>query len=161
MSLLVSDGTDGTRALAESLLFESGGPVIAFPATETPAHIQSVVVAWDGGRAAARAVRDALPILGSAKRVGVLSVIDDKPVPAEGVAEVQRFLAFHGIESEHLERRRGDVPIGKFLEDTALSRDAGLMVMGAYGHTRLRELVLGGATRAVLEGVRLPTLLSH
>ena len=161
ISLVVSDGSDGTRAIAEALLFESGGPLIVFPTTETPTHVQSVLIAWDGGRAAARALRDALPILRQAKRVGLLTVVDDKTVPTQSVTDVQRFLAFHGIDTQLLERRRGIVAVGKFIEDTALSQDAGLVVMGAYGHTRLRELVLGGATRSMLEGVKLPTLLSH
>jgi nucleotide-binding universal stress UspA family protein len=120
-----------------------------------------VVVAWDGGRAAARAVRDALPVLRRARQVVVVTLKEDKPVDPRSLEALVDFLAGHGIDVAHHDISGKERPVGEVLQEDALTRDAGLLVMGAYGHHRLREFVLGGATRAVLAGLRLPTLMSH
>lgn len=149
------------REVAEAVIFGAGGPAILFPEDEAPAHLRAVVVAWDGGRAAARAVRDALPLLVHAKDVCVATFVDDKPHAASGLAELRRLLGNHGVQTRDVEGVRGAATIGDALQDLALAQDAGLLVMGAYGHTRVQEFVLGGATRTVLRHVRLPVLMSH
>jgi nucleotide-binding universal stress UspA family protein len=161
MALLVGDGTAGAVELAKAVLFGSGGPAILFPVNDVAAHLQTVVIAWDGGRAAARALRDAMPILAAARVVRLLTVSDDKPVHHQSTASVERYLTGHGITASRLDLRRGAAPIGRFLQETALGEGAGLMVMGAYGHARWSEMVLGGATRSALDAVRVPTLMSH
>lgn len=154
-------GSDAHRVVAEALLFGSGGPVVLFPATEAPTHLESVAVAWDGSASAARAVRDALPILRLAKKVTVVTVRADKPVSDARVGALIHFLSDHGIEAAHADQDPGGMAIGAALQSRAVAEDAGLLVMGAYGHNRLREFVLGGATRTALSDLRLPVLMSH
>jgi nucleotide-binding universal stress UspA family protein len=162
MTLMPIDGEAGEqKAVAEAILFQSGGPVVLFGTHDAPVHLEVVVSAWDGHRAAARALRDALPLLEKANRVILLTVTDDKPIAEASVAAARHFLAQHGIEAVHEQIARGDREIGDALQEAALTRDAGLLVMGGYGHNRLREFVLGGATQRVLSDVRLPILMSH
>ena len=149
------------REIAEATIFGSGGPVVLLPGRDVPAHLNSVVIAWDGSRAAARSVRDALPILRLASGVTVATVEDDKVIGPAGVAELRSFLSFHGIEAQHAATTRGNKPIGIALQAFAMEQDAGLLVMGAYGHSWLQELVLGGATTEVIANPRLPVLVSH
>jgi nucleotide-binding universal stress UspA family protein len=161
-SLLVpATGSDEQLAVAEAVLFGSGGPTWVFPDAETTSHLASAAIAWDGGRAAARAVRDALPVLSIVKHVTVLCATDDKTIPPASIGALQDFLRHHGITAETRLFTRADRSIGEALQQSALDRGAGLLVMGAYGHSRFREFVLGGATRTVLAGRRLPVLISH
>jgi nucleotide-binding universal stress UspA family protein len=158
---VIDSNCGGHLEVAEGLLFGSGGPVVLFPGTEVAAHLQTVVVAWDGGRAGARAVRDALPILRLARQVAVLTVAEDKPISPESLAALVAFLNGHGMAVAHHDIQLAGRTIGDALQDDALAHDAGLLVMGAYGHNRFREFVLGGATRTVLARQRLPVLMSH
>lgn len=162
-ALMVLDPqSPGQGEMAEGVIFGSGGPAILFPPQDVPAHLLTVVVAWDASRAAARAIRDAVPVLRLAKHVRIATFEAEKPAAATGVAEVQRFLGQHGIEARHVAGTLGDGgTIGDAIQELALEHEAGLLVMGAYGHNRMREFVLGGATRTVLQGVRLPVLMSH
>jgi nucleotide-binding universal stress UspA family protein len=158
---IVDSQCDSHLEVAEALLFGSGGPVIFFPGTEAPAHLQTVVIAWDGGRAAARAVRDALPIMRLARQVAIVTVSDDKSIEASSISALVTYLNDHGIAVAHHDVQRAGRTIGEAIQADAEDHDAGLLVMGAYGHNRMREFVLGGATRTVLTGLRLPTLMSH
>lgn len=161
-TLMVVDPSVAAHAdLAEAILFGSGGPIVVVPGHEVPSHLQTVALAWDGSRAAARALRDALPVLMMAKSVAIISVVDDKPVDAAGVAGVRALLEFHGVSSSEVTLTRAGLPIGDVIQSTALEADAGLLVMGAFGHSRFREFVLGGATRSALAAPRLPILMSH
>ena len=161
MSLLAMDSSSQSHLdAAEALLFGSGGPLALFPAGAAT-HIETVVVAWDGGRSAARTVRDAMPILRLAKKVVLLTVGDDKHVPPASVAALRTFLSGHDVASHHHDVTREGYSIGETLQSHALAHDGGLLVMGAYGHSRMREFVLGGATRSVLAGLRLPIFMSH
>ena len=148
-------------AIAEAVLFGSGGPLWVFPAVEASAHLRSVAIAWDGARASARAVHDALPVLAGADEVTILTVTDDKPMDGPSVENLRDYLGDHGIGSVAVGLQRGDWPVGEALQDAALECGAGLLVMGGYGHSRLREFALGGATRSVLARPRLPILMSH
>ena len=155
------------REVAESIIFGSGGPVLVVATREAAVPLvdeivtPSVFVAWDGSRSAARALRDAMPVLTLASMVSIVTVDDDKPIDAASISGVREFLARRGIETRHVARIKGSAPIGDVLQAVALADDADLLVMGAYGHSRLREFVLGGATRTVLGNTRLPILLSH
>jgi nucleotide-binding universal stress UspA family protein len=161
MLSVVDAHSSGQREAAVALLFGSGGPVILFPGTEVATHLQTVAVAWDGGRAAARAVRDALPVLRLARQVTILTATEDKPIAAESIAALVAFLNGHEIAVAHHDLSCNGRGIGDTLQDEALARDAGLLIMGAYGHNRFREFVLGGATRTSLVNLRIPTLMSH
>jgi nucleotide-binding universal stress UspA family protein len=148
----------------EALIFDSGRPVLLLPEepkrplSGTP---QRIAVAWDHSRPAARALGDALPLLRRAKRVEVVTITDEKPLPARRAAWLIEHLARHEVEAVFEERPSGGKPIGEALETYALEHDIDLLVMGAYGHSRTREFVLGGATRSVLHRPAVWTLLSH
>lgn len=159
--LVPSEGSGQDVDVAEAILFGSGGPVWIFPAGEATGHLQSVAIAWDGGRAAARALRDALPVLRQTGHVTILCATDDKPIDDALLSDIQRLLEEHGLENSIRPFSRGAEPIGSALQEAAVEAGAGLLIMGAYGHNRLREFVLGGATRSVLTARKLPILMSH
>lgn len=161
-ALLVSDLQDTDRFdLAEAVLFGSGGPVIFIPTHVADIPLDQAAIAWDGSRTAARAVRDALPILRRAGKVCICTFEDDKPGAAQRLPELQRYLEGHGIESRHAAGSIGATTIGDAMQDVAQKQGAGLLVLGAYGHSRFQEMVLGGATRTVLQRLRMPVLMSH
>jgi nucleotide-binding universal stress UspA family protein len=145
--------------LARDLVFDSAAPVLAFPDVAKPDAPRRVLVAWNGSREAARAVRDAMPLLKSAETVEVL-VIDPPDGRPIGV-DLGRFLGRHGIKVDIRERLSGGAAIGTLLLEEARTSGAELLVMGAYGHSRLREWVLGGATEETLDDPTIPVLLSH
>jgi nucleotide-binding universal stress UspA family protein len=161
-TLLVHDPVGaGHIDMAEAVLFGSGGPVLLCPPLDGVGHLRSVAVAWDGSRAAARAVRDALPVLRLAGSATILTMGEDKAIDAAGVAGLLDLLAYHDIATRHVQGTQGDQPIGEALQAAALANDAGLLVMGAFGHNRFRQFVLGGATQSALREPRLPILMSH
>jgi nucleotide-binding universal stress UspA family protein len=127
-----------------------------------PFALGTVAVAWDFSRAAARAVSDGLPLLEQAKKVRVVTILNEKNLDNKHSAEeLSKNLSRHGIDVV-LDRvdARGR-PIGEVLEAYVASHDVDLLVMGAYGHSRLREFVLGGATKSLLSKPPLPILFSH
>jgi nucleotide-binding universal stress UspA family protein len=122
------------------------------------------MIAWDSGREAARAVNDALPVLEQATAVTVLSVNPRPGIDLHGEepgADIALHLSRHGVKVEVQQTQVEEINVG----DTVLSRlaDLGcdLLVMGAYGHSRLREVVLGGVTRTLFESMTVPVLMSH
>lgn len=162
LALLVVDSESAERPqLPEAVLFGSGGGSIFIPTHAGDILLDSVAIAWDGSRAAARAVRDAMPMLKLAGKVCILTFEDEKPGAARGLAELQRFLGRRGIESQHLTGSVGATTIGDAIQDRALQQQAGIVVMGGYGHSRFQEIVLGGATRTVLQRLRMPVLMSR
>ncbi|ODN69689.1 universal stress protein [Methylobrevis pamukkalensis] len=150
------------REVAEGLIFEAGRPVLFLPSVAAVGALGCVAVAWDGSRAAARALADARPFLEQADEVVVVTVADDKPgATVETGSALVRHLAAAGVAARLDVAAAGEMPIGELLQVRALALGAGLLVMGGYGHSRLREFVLGGATRGVVDDMRLPVLLSH
>ena len=123
-----------------------------------------MLIAWDGGREAARAVADALPILARAKQVIVMSINQDPEHPvadAHAQSRLAGYLRRHNVDPEfkHYVGSQSDIVESLLSRATDLGTD--LIVMGGYGHTRLREMVLGGATRSMLEMMTVPVLMSH
>lgn len=153
------------RDLAETILFDAGRPLVVYPeAADITAGdgFTTVAVAWDGSRAAARALADALPILIAAGEVRIFTALGDKPQAVKGgAADLLRHLRTHGIEAIVDERLDHDRSIGCRFADYVADVKPDLLVMGAYGHARLREFVLGGATEAILRDPPCPVLLSH
>lgn len=151
--------------MVEQLVFESGRPVLIFP--EKPVRrlatsFRNVAVAWDGSRPATRAVADAMPFLRRATSVRVFTATDDKPLSAGQGQQFIEHLASLGIEAIHEDVKKTDRhSIGSFMESYVASRDIDLLVMGAYGHSRLREFILGGATQSILANPPCWVLLSH
>jgi nucleotide-binding universal stress UspA family protein len=161
----INPAEEGQRSIVEALIFESGRPVLLLPEgamRQLPSSFDTVAVAWDHSRPAARAVADALPLLRTAKRVLVVTVADEKRLhrPDSGV-ELCKHLARHGVEVTFDRVQAKGRAIGDVLEAYASGHNVHLMVMGGFGHSRLREFVLGGATRSVLARPFTWTLVSH
>jgi nucleotide-binding universal stress UspA family protein len=161
----LSDEADFQHFVAEAVIFGSGRPVIVFPAklkTGASGAFDVIGVAWDFSRPAARAVADSLSLLQRAKTVRVITVAEDKPIEARHSApELAKHLALHGIEAVLDTEHAAGRSIGQVLADYAAARQLDLLVMGAYGHSRMREFILGGATKSILNAPPTPVLLSH
>lgn len=164
------DPPPGGTHTVEEVAFTAGRPVLAIPYIGAPEQNgevrfgRRIMVAWDAGREATRAVNDALPFLERAEAVSVICVNPRRGYSGHGDepgADIALHLSRHDVkvQVEHMEVR--DIEVG----DTILSRlaDEGsdMLVMGCYGHSRLREMVLGGVTRSVLQHMTVPALLSH
>jgi len=151
------------QVLVERALFESGRPVVVVPYIHKgEAKVDRVILSWDGSRAAARAAADAMPFLTRAKKVEVVTIAGEAPKSEEiEDADIAQHLARHdvNVEVNRLVSREGDV--ANTLLSHAADSAADFIVMGAYGHSRFREFVLGGATRGMLASMTVPVLLSH
>jgi nucleotide-binding universal stress UspA family protein len=159
-------GQAGAAAILEGTLFDSGRPVLAIPyAGRFETLGRRVLVGWNASREAARAVNDALPLIARADSTTVLSVNPRGGGPdGEGDqpgAEIALHLARHGVKVEVARTVAPEVGEGDVLLNRAADMGADLLVVGAYGHSRMRELVLGGVTRTLLRHMTLPVLLSH
>ncbi len=153
---------DTARMVAEGIVFGSGRPALLMPAAETTHGFDRVAIAWDGSRVAARAVADAAPFLERAVETIVLTVTDEKPLAGADVgARLAARLAVNGLAARAVPVLRGSRPIAEALQAEAAALGAGLLVMGGYGHSRLRDFILGGATEGVLSAPTMPVLLSH
>jgi nucleotide-binding universal stress UspA family protein len=152
------------RDFATDVVMACGRPAIIIPFIGAPPVLgQRVLVAWDGGREAARAVNDALPILKRAHAVTVLSVnpevtSDDK---RDAGADISLHLARHGVKVTAARTIARETPVGDVILADIADNSIDLLVMGAYGHSRLREWALGGVTRHILAHMTVPVLLSH
>ncbi|WP_439496094.1 universal stress protein [Bosea sp. (in: a-proteobacteria)] len=161
----IGEQAEQQQYVAECVIFGSGRPTIVFP--EAPKRSNSlsldiVGVAWDFSRPAARAVADALPILQRAKTVRVVTITPIKTMDTKSSgAELTKHLAGHGIEIVLEEEEAAGRTIEQALEDYATARSLDLLVMGAYGHSRIRDFILGGATKTIVANPPLPVLLSH
>ncbi|QOZ53933.1 universal stress protein [Bradyrhizobium sp. CCBAU 53338] len=149
---------------AEAIIFGSGRPTLVLPeaTASKEAELNRVIVAWDFSRAAARAVSDSIPILENAREVFILTVTNEKAISSRrSSSELAKNLSRHGIDVVVEEVNAAGQAIGEVLAAQIASRRADLLVMGAYGHSRLREFILGGATRSILTRPPIPVLLSH
>lgn len=161
------DHGDGSPAGESSgrIMLECGRPVLLLPATPMAEETGSrILVAWNGRRESVRAVHDALPLLEGAERVQIVMVNPDTGAADYGDlpgSELCRHLARHGVKAEAEEVRARGKSDGAALLDLAKENGANLVVMGAYGHARWRELVIGGVTDHVLRHAELPVFLSH
>jgi nucleotide-binding universal stress UspA family protein len=152
------------EALIETVLFQASVPVFIVPQNGATAfNSDYALVAWDGSVTAARAVREALPLLGLAGTVTVV-VVDDgksKSLAGEPGADVAAYLARHDLDVNVRLIPNSPKGVGDALKTFAAAEKADWMVMGAYGHGRLREFILGGATRALLQSMPIPVLMAH
>jgi nucleotide-binding universal stress UspA family protein len=149
---------------AETVIFGSGRPTLVLPESPRPRPFElgTIAVAWDFSRAAARAVSDALPLLERARKVRVVTVTNEKDLDTKHSAEeLAKNLARHGIEVLLDKVDAKGRPIGEVLEAYVLAHQVDVLVMGAYGHSRWREFILGGATKNLLSKPPLPILFSH
>ncbi|MBB3463109.1 universal stress protein [Rhizobium sp. BK377] len=159
--LVLLESAGISRPIVEAVLFASGRPLVLYPAAPFSGRMDHVAIAWDGSRAAARAAHDASPFLERASKIWLLSVTDEKPFGHETGDHLVENLLKSGVTAETARAHAGSTPIGETLQAKAFELRADLLVMGGFGHSRLREFVLGGATEAVLANITLPVLLSH
>ena len=149
---------------AETVVFQSGRPVLIVPETlaQTDAKLNSIAIAWDFSRTAARAVADAIPLLERAKTVRILCVTNEKSFKSSRASsELAAHLSRHGISVIVDEVDAAGRAIGDVLTAFVAANKIDLLVMGAYGHSRFREFILGGATKSIMSRAPVPTFLSH
>jgi len=149
-----------------AVIFGAGRPVILVPATTkaSPNSVtaETVVVAWDFSRAAARALADAMPLLNLAKQVHFVTVTNEKKLEDRlPSSDLERHMKMHGVSASWDEIEAGGRDIGFVLNEYVTAKSADLLVMGAFGHSRMLEFVLGGATRSILRNPLIPVFLSH
>jgi nucleotide-binding universal stress UspA family protein len=160
------DATDATPSdLPETLALSTGRPVLVVPHIGAKAPLgKTVMLCWNASRESARAASDALPLLRGADKVIVLSV-DPKPSAAghgaEPGADVAAWLARHGVKVTVQRDVAADSDVGGVILSRAADHDVDLIVMGLYGHSRLREMVLGGASRTLLASMTVPVFVAH
>jgi nucleotide-binding universal stress UspA family protein len=159
------DDAETPRSLPEDVTLASGRPTLVIPYIGPAATLgRRVTVAWDASREAARAVNDALPILTRAEAVGVVSVNPGETPFGHGEqpgAEIALHLARHGIKVEVQRIESREVDVANTILSHIADQSSDLLVMGAYGHSRLRELVLGGVTRTILHDMTVPVFMAH
>ena len=156
------EGGASDELIIEGALFESGRPLVVVPYIQKRGlTLERVLACWDGSRAAARAIGDAMPFLERAKAVDIVIVAEERKSEEMTGANMSAHLARHGVPASIKRMAKGDIGIEDVLLSYAADSGADLMVMGGYGHSRLREFILGGVTRGILASMTVPVLMSH
>jgi len=155
------DGAGARRDVVDHIVLGAGAPVLIIPTGWKKNTIGSrIIVGWDGSMQAARAGRDALPLLREAESVHVVTVGKKVTSHVPG-ADYAKYLAAHGVDVVVKNVREAGQPAGFILLETARDLGADLLVTGGYGHSRIGEMVLGGVTDTLLERTTIPVLMSH
>lgn len=150
------------RGLLEDALFNGGRPLLVVPSKCEEFRGRTIIVAWDGSAKSARAVQDALPFLKSAAHVEIISVLGEKDMSrAIHGTELVPHLSRHGIQCAAHELTAPNGDAASALQSHASERGADMIVMGAFVHSRLRQLVLGGVTQGMLKRCPIPLLMSY
>ncbi len=155
---------DRTRALAEAVLFDAGAPVLLLPDGEfMKATPSKILVSWDESAASLRAARHALPLLSKASQVHVVLVDPPKDAPdrSDPGGAFAQYLSRQGIKCELSVCNRTDASIAATLERRAEELGCDMIVMGAYGHSRLRQAIFGGTTRSMISDAKVPVFMAH
>jgi nucleotide-binding universal stress UspA family protein len=156
------DGDVSETLTIEAALFNSGRPVLVVPYIQsTGIKLDRVMICWDGSRNAARAVGDAMPLLRRAGAVDVVTVESREHRNELAGLKIAEHLARHGLKIELKPIVAADVDVSDTILSYAAHASVDLIVMGGYGHSRLRELMLGGATNGMLRSMTVPTLMAH
>jgi len=142
------------------LIYRSGRPVLMVPEESTEAPGRHIMVAWNGRAEGARAVGAALPLLWSAEKVTLLQIGDANP-DRPGLEDVSEYLNDHGVTSVIHKKPTDGRPVGQQILETAHKEKADMVVVGAYSHSRWREMILGGVTRYLVANSDLPIFMSH
>jgi nucleotide-binding universal stress UspA family protein len=157
--------TEMGRPRPEQVALASGRPVLIVPYAGHFHNVgRRVLIAWNATREAARALSDAMPLLTSAELVTVLTIDPREGPRAHGElpgADIALHLARHGVKAQIERTVSAGLPVGEVLLSRAADLGVDLIAMGAYGHSRVREMLLGGATRSVLRSMTVPVLMSH
>lgn len=156
------EGGASDELIIEGALFESGRPLVVVPYIQKRGMtLDRVLACWDGSRTAARAIGDAMPFLERAKAVDIVIVAEERKSDEITGANMSEHLARHGVRASVKRIAKGDLAIEDVLLSYAADSGADFMVMGGYGHSRLREFILGGVTRGILASMTVPVLMSH
>jgi nucleotide-binding universal stress UspA family protein len=156
------EGGASDELIIEGALFESGRPLVVVPYIQKRGMtLDRVLACWDGSRTAARAIGDAMPLLERAKAVDIVIVAEERKSDEITGANMSEHLARHGVRASVKRIAKGDLAIEDVLLSYAADSGADFMVMGGYGHSRLREFILGGVTRGILASMTVPVLMSH
>ena len=156
---LGADEKPGLSEAFEVTLLETGRPVLLTAQVPPRSLARRIAVGWDGSMPCARAVTAAMPYLKKAEAIEILSVAHGAPV--EGLGDVREYLSLHGLTCRERSVDAGQRPIGEVLLESASGAGADLLVLGGYGHTRLRQMFFGGVTRHVVSHAELPLFLVH
>jgi nucleotide-binding universal stress UspA family protein len=151
------------KVFPERLILVAGRPVLVVPEIgDFPCVGKRIIVAWNASREAARAVTNAIPFLKLADKVYVMTV-QPKASENESIAteQIVQYLSRHGVGVEVEESHGVEIGVANELLSRASDLSVDLLVMGCYGHSRVREWILGGATRTILESMTIPVLMSH
>ena len=156
---------DGDLEILIAGLFNAARPVLAIPrrpgvALSPTGHVKTVAIAWDGSRAASRALCEAVPHLVCAQEVHLIRVRGNA-LDTEADADAKAYLASHGVESEFVYVETDRRTVGEAILAQAAALQANLLVMGAYGHSHIGEMLWGGATDYVIKHTEIPLLLAH
>ena len=152
---------DGAAETLEAALMDTGKPLLIAPATAPASLGKRIVIAWKDTPEAARAVSCALPFIGQADQVTIVTVMDDADAKDESGSRLLRALRWHNKAVEVRTLLRGSASAADVLHREAEALGADLMVMGGYSHSRLREVVFGGFTRRTLGSAGIPVLMAH
>jgi nucleotide-binding universal stress UspA family protein len=160
------DDSDGETWLRpDHIVTATGRPVLIVPYAGTFECVgRRVLIAWDGTREANRALHDALPLIGNAEAVTVMHVAAgeaDLDHDRSRLERIVRHLGRHGVEAKLEESLGGDIPVGDILLSRAADLGADMIVAGGYHHAHLRETLLGGVSRDLLDHMTVPVLMSH
>jgi nucleotide-binding universal stress UspA family protein len=157
-----SPGSIVAQDMAQAVIFGSSRPTVLVPETASLAKLTHVAIAWDGSRVATRALWDALGLLRDDGRLTVLTVRDEKPLDGPDVAHaLASALHKRGLDAKAIDIALGGKSIAIALQEAAIGAGAQMLAMGGFGHSRIRDFVLGGATKGVMHDLRLPVMLSH
>jgi nucleotide-binding universal stress UspA family protein len=167
LSVLMQSNPHGVNndALIEAALFDTGRPVVVVPYTQRDVlQLDRVICCWDGSRTAARAINDALPLLMKAQEVELLVVLTEKTSKVQdemGGLEMAKHLARHEVKIDFRTTLAINIDVSNAILSHAAECSASMIVMGGYGHSRMREFILGGATRGMLSRMTIPVFMSH
>lgn len=163
LAVLDVGASESAPGIAEAIIFGSGKPTLLISDKVDVTKLDHVMIAWDETRAAARAVADAGIFLERAAKVTIVTVTEEKTLPNDNPnVRLAEYFSRRGIAAQALSVGGGLLtPIEQLLQGKAKEIGAGLLVMGGFGHSRMRDFVLGGATNGVLKNLQMPVLLSH
>jgi nucleotide-binding universal stress UspA family protein len=158
------EGSRGPSAMAGELAVRAPAPVLVVPGETRRFDVNApVLIAWNGSSEACVALRAAVPLLALSDKVTLASVAepDGRDRFDFPIGEAARYLDRHGVDAEVVEIPRGDAKVADTLFSAAQMRECGMLVMGAYGHSRLAEMLMGGVTRRALSDPQMPIFLAH
>lgn len=155
-----SDSDSSITMNLHAAIFESGRLVLVAPPKAPVVLGNKVAVSWNGSAQAARAVASAMPVIKAAKEVLILSAESER-TPSGATSELADYLAWHGVTATARAIRSASHPVGETILKECAEAGTDTLVMGAYTHSRMRQLVLGGVTRHMLENAEIPLLMAH